>query len=247
MRTVRRLAALVSASVVGAVLTLAGASTAVAGGPTSVLVTSPESGEAGAVYSTAKEYRQLGELLGDPSGGRTTTPPNLNEVMYGGRQINVTWMAHDISPWRYDQVYPDVGAKKGITWIHTSTDADKPGVGIWHKAEEPAKLRALLKGLGVMGKIGDKGSGIRPSDPTAGAGADEEPAAPAQGEPKSAVAALPSDDSTGWWWAVPGLVAGAALALAIRPFAARQLPEPLSRLMRRERHGPGPRQELIDS
>ncbi len=55
------------------------------------------------------------------------------------------------------------------------------------------------------------------------------------------VAAQDKGDDTDGWWAIPGAGAGAVLALALRPFAARL---PLGRWRRRRE--PGPRQELRD-
>ncbi|BFO14693.1 hypothetical protein SHKM778_10810 [Streptomyces sp. KM77-8] len=50
--------------------------------------------------------------------------------------------------------------------------------------------------------------------------------------------AVPAD-STDWWWAIPGVLAGAALALLLRPHATR--------LIQRRKDDPGPKQELLDA
>ncbi|MER6994514.1 hypothetical protein [Streptomyces sp. NPDC000410] len=235
MRLLRRLAALVTllALTVGAALFLAPG--AAAGGPTSVLVVSPESGEATGIYSSAAEYRELEALLGTGSSGETDPPPSLDE-MTGPRQINVTWMLHDITPWRLDHVYPSDDGNS--VWIHTADELPESYDGLWHKATKPTDLILLLKKLGVMGKksgaLGNEG--IPPQASW------ERPASP---EPQAAAAAAGAGASTDWWWAIPGLAAGAVLALAVRPLAAR-LPRPPFGGRGGGGPDPGPRQQLLD-
>ncbi|MER6984558.1 hypothetical protein ABT317_48340, partial [Streptomyces carpinensis] len=197
-----------------------GASFAAAGGPTSVLVTSPQSGEAGALYSSEKEYRQLERLLGPAGSGSRDKPPEADLVHT--RQINVTWMAHDISPWRLDRVFPVTG--KNAVWIHTAANVPDSLNGYWHRAEQPARLRALLGKLGVMGKASDQGyTGIFPV-PWEWETATPETAAPDTttpdadtGQKVQVTASAAGGDGTGWWWAIPGAAAGAVLALVLRP------------------------------
>ncbi|MDG4865307.1 hypothetical protein P8605_44905 [Streptomyces sp. T-3] len=239
MRTVRKLAALVGALVAGAVLVLAGAPAAVAGGVTSVQVTSGTSGEAAAVYYTEEKFRRLEQLLGSGSEGSAKVPPALAEVMDAARFIQVSWLAHDVRAVRVDQVYLDSRqAKDGVpaVWIHTSLDMENRERGFWHRDESPTELLTLLKELGVMGK----------ADKPDAAGADDKSGVLGQ-QDSAPEAAVAPDGSTDWWWAIPGGAAGAALALALRPLAVRQLPGFAERLRTRDRHEPGPRQELIDS
>ncbi|MGX4690268.1 hypothetical protein [Streptomyces sp. JNUCC 63] len=215
-------------------LTVWGASSAAAGGPTSVLVTSPQSGEATALYFSQKEYGQLERLLGPAGTGSRDKPPEADLVH--ARQVNVTWMAHDISPWRLDRVFPVTGTD--AVWIHTAANMPESVNGYWHRAEQPARLRALFGKLGVMGKVAGEGyTGIFPApwqSDTATPGA-------ADTETIRVSAGTADGGGTDWWWAIPGAAAGAVLALTLRPLALRL---PLDRL-RRERD-PGPRQELRD-
>nr|WSY52350.1 hypothetical protein OG999_21010 [Streptomyces sp. NBC_00886] len=218
-----------------------GASEASAGGPTSVLVTSPTSGQATALYYSDEEYGALQQLLGPEGQGTRDKPPEAD--LARARQINVTWLAHDISPWRIDRVFP-VESKPQAVWIHTAADVweNTQLNGYWHRAEKPAQLRALLEKLGVMGKdTGDGYSGILPA-PWQSAEPDPATAAPDTGT-ESTVRVTVSDKGQGtdWWWAIPGAAAGAVLALVLRPFAARL---PLDRW--RKGREPGPRQELRD-
>lgn len=244
-RRIRELSGLVGALAVMFALMVWGATSAAAGGPTSVLVTSPLSGEATAVYFSDEEYEQLQELLGPPGQGTRSEPPRVD--MAGARQINITWMVHDITPWRVDRVFPV--SDKDIVWIHTAADVPNSLNGYWHRAGHPDRLRALLKGLGVMGEYSGEGyAGIFPA-PWQSETVTPGPVAPGAPAPEATEAitrvqvASPGSGggSTGWWWAIPGAAAGAVLALVLRPLAARL---PIDRL-RRDRDQ-GPRQELRD-
>ncbi|MCT9076312.1 hypothetical protein [Streptomyces fulvoviolaceus] len=228
----RELAALAGALAVTFALMIWGASSASAGGPTSVLVVSPQSTETAALYCTDKEYGELERLLGAPGTGTRDKPPEAN--LAAARQINVTWMVHDVSPWRLDRVFPLADADD--VWIHTAENVPASVNGEWHRARNPGQLRALLKDLGLMGETSGEGHAIFPT-PWQESGNDS-----ATAEPETAAATSPTpaaDDEADWWWALPGLAAGAVLALVLRPFAMRMPPARL----RRE---PGPRQELRD-
>ncbi|WP_052029321.1 hypothetical protein, partial [Streptomyces aurantiacus] len=149
---------------------------AAAGGPTSVLLTSPESAETASLHHGQAAYGELETLLGPTTEGESEQPPGLS--LGATRQINVTWLAHDVHPWRVDRVYPEPSATKDAsTWIHTTTDPETMS-GYWHRSPDPSALRALLKDLGLMGKVSERNhAGIRPSAaaaPGAGSAADAE-------------------------------------------------------------------------
>ena len=196
---------------------------------------SPESGETASLYYSDGEYEKLERLLGPPGAGTRTRPPEAN--LLAARQINVTWMLHDVSPWRLDQVFPS--ADKGEVWIHTVENVPESVNSFWHRTENPAQLRALLKDLGLMGEASGEGHAIFPAPEQEATGGAGEAAPSAAETPVSRTSSATADDGPGWWWALPGLAAGAVLALVLRPFVLR---------MRWERtHGePGPRQELRD-
>jgi hypothetical protein len=231
----RELTALIGSLAVMFALTLWGASSAAAGGPTSVLVTSPASGEAHALYHSDKEYAELQRLLGPMNAGSRDKPPEAGLTRV--RPLNVTWLAHDIAPWRLDRVFVGESRREAV-WIHTATDVPESMNGSWHRAEHPAALHALFTKLGVLdGTVsGDGYTGIFP-----GPWASEASAAPAPGADAATLrtGAPGTDDGTGWWWALPGAAAGAVMALALRPLIARVGRD----RPRRER---GPRQELRD-
>lgn len=228
MRWLRRLAAVLGAVLVVA---LAVAPQAVAGGPTSVLLTSPASAETSALYYSTTGYRQLEKhlALGDAE-GTSQRPVEVSES--GRRQINVTWLIHDVSVWRVDRVH--LPERPGATiWISTSTDIPAQTEDRWHKAGDPAGLRGMLDQLGLMGESTDSDAGGADYPPdftrdgTAGTASGPN-ASEGTGQPESAVpaassarAAASSGATSGWWWALPGLAAGAVLALLLRSPGAR--------------------------
>lgn len=222
---------------------LLGAPPAMAGGPTSVLVVSPESGESAALYYSDEEYERLMQLLGTLGSGIREEPPGVGVGSGGGRQINVTWMAHDVQPWRVDRVYPDTPRSKEV-WIHTATDMRSLN-GRWHKAKHPAQVRALFKKLGVMGKPSPEGGGgIFPTPWQTPEDSGTTPAPAPTGQARTTAAAgAATDDGTDWWWAIPGAAAGAVLALVLRPLVAGV---PGARPLSRRERERGPRQELRD-
>ncbi|WHM41262.1 hypothetical protein [Streptomyces sp. BPTC-684] len=223
-------------------LGLLAAPAAHAGGPTSVLIVSPESAQTAARYNSDADYSALMTLLGRPNQGQKERPPSLDAAMRS-RQINVTWMVHDMAPWRLDRVFTSDDTT--TVWIHTAADVPRTFNGYWHRAQRPAELRALLKKLGVMGPVTGSGStGVAPQEWTT------PPVEPEQGQGREETATITagknvSTDSTatGWWWALPGLTIGAALALLIRPWATR-LPATVATSWRGR--DDGPRQELRD-
>ncbi|MFE9439652.1 hypothetical protein ACFYO2_11665 [Streptomyces sp. NPDC006602] len=224
-------------------LMLWGASSASAGGPTSVLVVSPQSTETAALYYSDEEYGELEQLLGASGTGVHDKPPESD--LAAARQINVTWMVHDISPWRLDRVFPRTDANE--VWIHTAANLPESVNGYWHRAQNPGQLRTLLKDLGVMGKASGEGnSGIPPAPWETGetgaegeTGADTGTTETATDAAVAPTAQAGPGDGTDLWWMLPGAAAGAVLALVLRPFATRTRWDRL----RRE---PGPRQELRD-
>ncbi|MFD3519501.1 hypothetical protein [Streptomyces sp. NPDC058653] len=247
--TVRRLAALIV--VTG--LTWVFAPSAVAGGPTSVLISSPESRETAALYHTDGEYEALSkELVARDMGvlpeGQKKRPSSLDSAT-GSRQINVTWMIHDVMPWRLDRVYPS--SDPSTVWIYTSTDVQAGESGVWHKAKRPAALHALLKRVGVMGELEGFAGGLtvppawEADDPTAAADAPgQDQGRTAEKETETASSAS-SGGTEGWWWAIPALGAGVVLGLVLRPLAGRLPRPPFGR--GGERPEKGPRGQLLDT
>ncbi len=234
---VRQLTAGVGAVAAALALALWGASPASAGGPTSVLVVSAESEETASLYYSDKAYGELERLL-DPVGeGTRERPPEA--VSASARMITVSWLVHDVTPWRVDRVF--LGEMGQDVWIHTASQFTETPEGLWHRAKDAANVHKFMFDLGVMGETTGSPAAIYPApwEKLSGrAAADQDgDGATASPEPRAAAA---TGGGTDWWWAIPGVVAGAGAAMVLRPYVTGW-----PRLGRRK-DDPGPRQELLD-
>lgn len=208
---------LVLTAVVGTLLALAAAPAANAGGPTSVLLAAPGS-HAAALYYTDPAYEQLRDLVGvDAEVVDATGHPDR---LANAPAVTVTWMIHDVDVWRIDRIHLDT---HGQPWVYTERDDLTPGAdGEWYPVKQPNAMRTLLDRLGLMG-----GESAQPpvsiDTRSQHVAADAAPTTPpASGEVSSS------------WWAVGGVLVGAALGVAG------------VRLYPRLRSGRGERQQLVD-
>lgn len=214
---------------------LLGAGSAAAGGPTSAIVVSPEQQRATALYYSDDDYSTLMTLLGDNPTGQATGHPSGDQ---SGGYVTVTWLIHDVSVWRSDQIYYE---NTGAPWILTQqSDSVQPftGEGVWHRATGGRALIALLNRLVLDApSTPAAGSTAAPSTtpaaasttaaastaatagstPTAGAAAAAAPSGRsrqlrpvAMSAPIVGSAAVPA---AGWPWGLAGLLVGIALAL----------------------------------
>jgi hypothetical protein len=197
-----------------AVVSMLGAGSASAGGPTSVLLVEPGSGESASLYYSDKDYELLGAVLG-ASGERPVEADTSASGHDVGPSVNVTWLIHDVQVWRVDQVYP---AAPGGPWISTRQvlgDAgsvwDSPVV--WHRATDVGLLESLLRRLGVMPGEGAAPVAVEPPVTAELPGAAEAPL-DAETPARSAPAAQDDPSAPGWLWGFGGLVLGAGLAAA---------------------------------
>ena len=219
MSTIR---ALIAAAVCIVAGVLSWAAPATAGGPTSAILSVPGEGKTASIYYTEPEYNQLGELLGTTNSsavsGEVDTSGQSHE---SGPGVTVTWLIHDVDPWRVDRVYP---AQSGAPWIATQTVGEDGGIWnspvVWHQPENGGRLMALLDDLGV-------GEAARAADDFAGVSGAQEPApaesasAPADVEP----AAAEPTRSTGTWWALGGVLAGVLATLGATRLRRRERPD----------------------
>ncbi len=193
----RRLLALV---LIAASAVLAVPLPASAGGPTSVLITDPSSGRATALYYVDARYQDLDALLFEAS--RLDGEP----ARLGERSVNLTWMIHDVQPWRTQQVYPDaVGGPVVASYDTEVTGGD--GAVTWARIRDRAELKT------VLGQIfSDR---FRPTRATEVAAPSAAPSAPAPEVVERTVTETETDwySLTGWRWLFPGLILGAGLAL----------------------------------
>jgi hypothetical protein len=191
-------ASLIVAALVVVSLTSSGPATA--GGPTSALLSVPGEGKTASLYYTDPEYDALARLVGIDGVTGTGEVDQSGRGHDNGPGVTVTWLIHDVTPWRVDHIYPD---GKGAPWIATQvaveggTTWDSPVV--WHQPESGDELMVLLDKLGVgeAARGADDFSGVAgaPVPPSAEPAADEQ----ARAEPSGLA---------GIWWALGGLVAG---------------------------------------
>lgn len=209
-------AALTAATALALALTTALAGPAQAGGPTSVLMVVPGTGQTSSLYTGDPDYEALAGAVGafsDGAAGNVDGSGAGHEVDTG---VTLTWMIHDVSVWRVDRVYLDA---KGGPWI--ASQVDQTGIGVfnqpvvWHTSSDPAALTDVLERHGVAG--------------VAGTGATDADSAPVQPDVAAVPDAPAADDTTGTSepaaessnsragmlaWGLGGLALGIALTLA---------------------------------
>jgi hypothetical protein len=196
----RRLLALLA---LAASATLALAAPAGAGGPTSVLVTDPATGQAAALYYSDPRYEQLDLLLADAA-SLDGEPAGL-----GGRALNLTWMIHDVQPWRTQQLFPDAEGGPVVASYGSELTGD-PGTTTWSRPSAAKELLLLADGI------------LAPA--RAPASAADPAAAPTVADPvvtERVVRETRWFSLTGWRWLVPGLLLGVAGSLLLRRGRAR--------------------------
>ena len=162
--------------------------TAHAGGPTSVLITQPVTGEATALYYSSGAYADLERLLAE-SGAEA--PTSMSPADSGGAAYNLAWMIHDAQPWRLDNVQ---FTGDGTAYVAT-TLVSESGLGesaSWHEVAQPRRLAAILDQ--VFSGVAARTAAL----PAADTEADAAPVQP--GERWFSL--------TGWRWVVPGVLGG---------------------------------------
>jgi hypothetical protein len=196
--------------------------TALAGGPTSVLLVSPTDEYATGLYNSDPEYGMLEELLGEPSTGAASTASDAS--LTGSDYVTVTWLIHDVTVWRIDRVFlPAKGEPVIVTQEMWDSAGNATGMypgqdgnatALHHRSPDPAALISLLQKLGLIGS--DSSS---PSAEFVPAAADSADSAGSIGETAGGQTIVqPSGAATAvGWWLLGGLVVGiAACALMVR-------------------------------
>ncbi len=204
-------------------MSVAAAPTAQAGGPTSAFLSLTGTGKTASLYYSDAEYDELGRLVGMNESAQTFAPQSDGADHQAGTSVTVTWLVHDVEPWRVDRIYLD---GKGGPWISTQTSMggsvwEAPVV--WHQPAEGKRLIHLLGELGVTPKADVDSS----TDGDLGASAvTTEPAT-------QAPATVREQPATSTWranagWGAAGLVGGALLSLGWARVRQRHGGEPLA-------------------
>ncbi len=134
-----------------------------------------------------------------------------------GAGVTVTWLVHDVEPWRVDRIY--LGAQDG-PWISTQVSDGSGSIWespvLWHQPEQGKRLAGLLEGLG----LGTEAAKDTSFDGVAGAPVPESDdtvaAPPAATGPEPATAAESTWRNAGWaaGGLLGGLLGGVLLTLA---------------------------------
>ena len=177
-----------------------------AGGPTSALLTVPGAGVTASLYYTDPEYDELAGLVGMADGDGVGTVDRSGQDHENGPGIRVTWLIHDVTPWRVDHIYLE---GEGAPWIATQTTGGEGGniwdaQVVWHRPASPAELAALLEDLGLAEASLAAGpfTGVPGADPPPLA----EPAQDAAAGASTETAAAGGDRAV--WWGLAGLLVG---------------------------------------
>jgi hypothetical protein len=204
-------AALVVATLV--VVSLTAYAPATAGGPTSALLSVPGEGKTASLYYTDPEYDALAGLVGIEGASGAGESDRSGGGHESGPGVTVTWLIHDVTPWRVDRIYPD---GEGGAWVASQVAGESGSIWdspvSWHRPESGRELMRLLDRLGV----GRAASAAGDFDGVAGAPVSPASAAEAAADPVTTASATPTDDPAvaGIWWALGGLVVGVLAALA---------------------------------
>jgi hypothetical protein len=198
------------------VLTFLVAGPAQAGGPTSVLLVVPGTGQTASLYYSDDDYNTLAGLVGafgdTAAEGRVDRSGASHEF---GAAVNVAWLIHDVMVYRVDRIY--LAADHG-PWIATQTDVSRSGniwnsPVVWHTASGGPSLASLVDKLGVRpsglttGSTAAKGGGMAPSSAPSTAPA----AAPKQSATKPTNSSIPG--WSGLLWGLGGLALGVAVTV----------------------------------
>ncbi|MEU9603165.1 hypothetical protein [Streptomyces sp. NPDC048057] len=220
LRWARQIAALLAVLALGLMF----APVAAAGGPTSVMIIEYPQGKATALRVESKAYQDLHRLMqaGPPLQGSAKPPAWLNPDQPPPHSVRMTWFLHDVRAWQTDLVY--FGEAPEDVWIHSQADhpdattasgspqsADSwlASEGVWRQPTDGPELRKLLGTLGLSFGGGSASAAGATPDVSATS------ATPALSPVTSATASSPGPGEN-WWWSLPGLVVGAAIALLVR-------------------------------
>lgn len=164
--------------------------TAHSGGPTSVLITQPGAERATALYYTSSDYAELTRLI-ESDFNLGAGSPGLRDA----ETYQLTWMIHDVQPWRRDSV---MVTKDGSVYVSTVGTEEVSTVGVvdtkLSRVVQGPELAAFLDEV-----LAEDGSAEAAPQPVI----DPQSAAAPPAEPATKWLSL-----AGWRWVVPGVLGG---------------------------------------
>lgn len=186
------------AALLGALAVLVVPWQAQAGGPTSVLITDPGTGRATGLHYEQPAYAQLEQLL---QAGHAVRAPAGEQL--GGTSYTVTWMIHDITPWRLQTVHPDAAGGPLVGTRAMDNDGVLGDRVVWHRVEHGKSVVHLLE-QALDGSAAGSGrvSVVEDPEPTVVERVVHEPT-------------TQWFSIAGWRWVLPGVVAGLAVGLVL--------------------------------
>jgi hypothetical protein len=146
-----------------------------------VLVVNYDGSRAAAALTGSQHYedlvKSLDALSGEPPRGETAEP-----TAFMGTEIRLTWLIHDVTPWRLDALRLDGDQ----IWVNTVVSwegdlFDHPGV--WHRPADEALLRATLTSMRILGPAASPSGPSTPRDLAAATADDASPAHLVPGDP----------------------------------------------------------------
>jgi hypothetical protein len=210
----------VLAAVLLTLITMTVAGPASAGGPTSVLLVVPGTGQTASLYTGDADYETLARVVGafGTDGGAQSTDQSGEDGQFG-TGVTVTWLIHDVQVWRVDRVFVGAGGPRISTRVSVDGSSSIWEVPVaWHQPTNGKQLVDLLDRLGVNPDSSTGGGGATAGSEAAGP-------TPAESVPPAADRAAANTASrdvsgsgtrgtAGWLWGLAGLTLGAVLTLA---------------------------------
>jgi hypothetical protein len=190
------------------------AAPAQAGGPTSAFLSIPGAGSTASLYYTDPEYDELSGLVGMSEPTMTFAGKASGSGHASGPGVTITWLIHDVEPWRVDRVY--LGAKDG-PWIATQITEGNGSLWespvLWHQPADGKGLVNLLQSLG----LGTDAAGNTSFQGVPGAAlpeSEDTTTAPPTAETRPPAEAAGPEWYAGAGWGLAGLLGGALLMFA---------------------------------
>jgi len=122
----------------------AGGTSAVAGGPTSLLIVEPQTGRAVAEYLDDSAYAALDAVLAAPRSQTRQTSDGNYGLRGTGRMITLTWLVHDALIWRVNHVFPEAPGGPWVLTLSMDENGQLSDLGTWSRPADAARLVAVL-------------------------------------------------------------------------------------------------------